>query len=126
MLLFVYGTLKRGERNNGLLRQATFLRQALTQPGFTLVDFGTFPGLMRGDKAIEGELYQIDDLGQLDDFEGVGEGVYVRELIQLEDGTQAYAYLCSLSPSPPQLEGTVWYERECQITSEPLLSDAGH
>ena len=130
MLLFVYGTLKKRERNSSFLYNAVFLREVCTRPEFRLLDFGTFPGMTAGHKAIEGELYYVteDELSRIDDFEGVGwnteDSVYARHLIQLEDGSQAFAYVCSPFSTPTEFEGTNWYERKCQTVSESLLPDA--
>ena len=126
MILFVYGTLKQGERNNKLM-QGRFLREVRTEPKFRLVDFGTFPGLAFGRHAISGELWEVDDetLVKLDEFEGIGDGVYIRKLIQLEDGEQAYAYLCQPFFAV-EYDGTNWHERERQTVSQSLLSNAGN
>jgi gamma-glutamylcyclotransferase (GGCT)/AIG2-like uncharacterized protein YtfP len=116
MLLFVYGTLKKGERNHNFLQNAVFLREVRTQPEFRLIDFGTFPGMTAGGKAIEGELYHVteDELGRIDDFEGEdGEGLYARHLIQLEDGSQAFAYVSFPSFTPSEFEGTNWHGSTC-------------
>lgn len=115
LLLFVYGTLKRGCRNSSLMNEhyVTFLKETRTTPEFRLIDFGSFPGLSIGNKAIEGELYQVDGwyIDYLDRFEGCGgDGVYARQLITLEDGSHAYAYICN-SPNTPEYEGTNWHER---------------
>lgn len=120
-LLFVYGTLKSGERNHDCL-DGTFVRSVRTKPNYKLVNCGTYPGLVRGDLAIAGELYEVDDvfLQRLDYFEGINRGVYVRELIQLEDDTEAFAYVYQLDS--PEYEGTDWHERRSTSVGEPLLS----
>ena len=48
MLLFVYGTLRRGEPNHRELGEARFLGRARTAPVYELVDLGSFPGLLEG------------------------------------------------------------------------------
>ena len=108
-LLFVYGTLKSGCRNNHRL-DGTFVRTIRTKPKYKLVNCGTYPGLVEGQLAIGGELYEVDDafLKQLDYFEGVNCGVYIRELVQLEDDTEAFAYVYQLDS--PEYEGTDWHD----------------
>jgi len=75
MLVFVYGTLKRGYGNNRLLQEigAVFLGMTTTAtPTFDLVTLGPFPGLSEGKYLVSGELYRIEDAGlaMLDRLEG--------------------------------------------------------
>jgi len=90
-LLFVYGTLRRGFRHHGELRGARFLGSVRTQPTYALVDFGPYPGLVGGTRAIAGELYEVPGalMAALDAFEG---DEYVRGNVVLEDGRIAEAY----------------------------------
>jgi gamma-glutamylaminecyclotransferase len=93
--IFVYGSLRRGERANGLLADATFVGEARTAVGFTLYDLGSFPGVVRcGDRAVLGELYEVDDatLERLDRYEGHPH-FYLRQAIDLEGGARAETYL---------------------------------
>jgi len=108
-LLFCYGTLKSGERNNHLVAGGKLVGPTKTYEGFALIDLGTFPGLVKGTKAIEGEVWEVDEatVRMLDRFEGVHSGRYVREQIMLEDGrrVQAYLYACEYDKEYP---GTCW------------------
>ena len=54
--LFVYGTLKKGHRLNVWLEDQKFVRKAKTLPDYALLTFGWFPGLVEGNKQIEGEI----------------------------------------------------------------------
>lgn len=72
MRLFVYGTLKRGQRNYRMMRGARFLGRHRTEAGFSMHDLGGFPGVCRpGRRAIAGELFTVDAalLARLDRFE---------------------------------------------------------
>jgi gamma-glutamylcyclotransferase (GGCT)/AIG2-like uncharacterized protein YtfP len=89
-LLFVYGTLKRGGSNHGWLEGQVFLGEARTEPGVTLYSLGEYPGLVADPadrEGVTGELWAVDDaaLARLDRFEGVAEGLYVREPARLAD-----------------------------------------
>lgn len=72
MKLFVYGTLRRGERAHALLGAARFLGQAWTEPRFRLVDMGGYPALVEGGSLrVLGEIYEIDpaQMDALDAYE---------------------------------------------------------
>ena len=42
-LVFVYGTLKRGERNHYFLASAEYLGPAFTEPLYRMIDCGPYP-----------------------------------------------------------------------------------
>ncbi len=78
-LIFVYGTLLRGEVNHGLLEGAEWVGEHRTEPRFTLVHLGAYPGLIAGGRtAVFGELYRVDSRG-------------LRMLDALEDYPRLYA-----------------------------------
>ena len=93
-LLFLYGTLKRGQRNHHLMAGQEFLRPAQTAPRYRMVNVGPYPALV-ADPAhgirIRGELWQVDDaaLHRLDIFEGAPQSPtedaeFVRRTIEVE------------------------------------------
>jgi gamma-glutamylcyclotransferase (GGCT)/AIG2-like uncharacterized protein YtfP len=93
--IFVYGTLKRGLSNAAHLDGATFERVAVTTVGYVLHMVDGYPAMSRSNAGVvHGELYIVSDelLRLLDEFEGVPEW-YQREVIQVEDGTSAEAYM---------------------------------
>jgi gamma-glutamylcyclotransferase (GGCT)/AIG2-like uncharacterized protein YtfP len=93
--LFVYGSLLRGEPAHHLLDRARYLADASTAPGFALVDFVDWPGMLReGGAAVRGELFAVPAalVPALDRYED-HPAVFVREQIELADGTRAEAYL---------------------------------
>jgi gamma-glutamylcyclotransferase (GGCT)/AIG2-like uncharacterized protein YtfP len=115
-LVFVYGTLKRGERNHHVLAAAQPLGPAVTQEArFTLREYpsASSPGRLSpsvetgGAHRIAGELYAVDAdvLARLDTLERVGVD-YRRQAIPLASGEMAEIYLraaASRRPALPEL-----------------------
>ncbi|MBN9121541.1 MAG: gamma-glutamylcyclotransferase [Planctomycetes bacterium] len=95
-ILFVYGTLRRGERNHRLLAGQEFIGEAVTAPRYRVFDLGPHPGLARDEQnglAVHGELFAVGEccLAELDDFEEVP-GPFVREPIEIDGYEQVWAY----------------------------------
>lgn len=97
LLLFVYGTLKRGEKNHHVLADAIYLGDIQTSPDYLLVDLGPYPGMIEKPLAgivVEGELFKIPSslLNKLDKIEG-SPYLFNLEPITLADGSKAFAYI---------------------------------
>jgi gamma-glutamylaminecyclotransferase len=93
-LVFVYGTLRRGEVNHYLLSGTEFCGVHLTRPRYRMLHLGTYPGVVAGgSSAIEGEIYRVDTkvLVKLDRLEAYPR-LYTRKLIPTEWG-RAWIYL---------------------------------
>lgn len=92
LLLFVYGSLKRGESNHHELTGARFVAEARTLPCFALRLCDGYPALVPGTTSISGELFELETarLASLDRFEGAA---YERREIELEGGRRAIAYV---------------------------------
>jgi len=109
--VFVYGTLKRGERNHHFLTGQQFLGAAQTAPGFTLYALGDYPGMVRSADPthdVTGELWAVNAacLAKLDELEGVAEGLYERVSVQLvppfgNHPVDTYLYLRDLKGRTP-------------------------
>jgi gamma-glutamylaminecyclotransferase len=111
-ILFVYGTLKRGERNHHLIADQLFIREATTAPRYRVFDLGPYPGLVReaaSGLAVRGELWAVSDccLAELDDFEGVP-GLFVREQIEVEEYEEVWAYYWNRPVPEGARSGDVW------------------
>ena len=90
--VFVYGTLRTGECRAHLLANSKKLGEYRTEPIYTLVDFGPFPGIIEGgDTSIVGEVVEVDDLtlNLLDTVEG-HPTFYTRRAVKLLDGEVDY------------------------------------
>jgi gamma-glutamylaminecyclotransferase len=103
-LLFVYGTLKRGEPRHRYLAGQTLIASVATVPAYRLFSVGDYPALVRRDNghSIEGELWEVDEacLRVLDQVEGVEQGLYAREPIEVlppHDGANVATYVYRLS-----------------------------
>ncbi len=93
-LVFVYGTLRRGQRNHYMLDTSCFLGLHVTKPCYTMLDLGTYPGVVPGgDCAITGELYRVTatTLATLDELEDYPHR-YDRVVLATERG-RAWIYL---------------------------------
>lgn len=109
-LLFIYGTLKRGGENEHYLKGQDFLGRARTAPGYRLYHLQGYPGLVADDAgrgSVAGELWAVDEgcLRQLDQLEGLAEGLYRRAPVQLAPPSDApsvetYFYLRSVEGAP--------------------------
>lgn len=92
-LVFVYGTLRKGEANHHYLAQSQCLDSCQSGLDYKLYDLGEYPAVSDGNTAISGEVYLIDDhtLQALDKLEDVPVE-YRRETIETPFGT-AWIYL---------------------------------
>lgn len=97
-LLFVYGTLKREQRNHRYLEQQEFIGEVETAPRYAIRDAGIFPCLIEDGKrgmSVRGELYRVSPEGieRLDFHEGAPY-FYKRGPVEIigHEGVQTYLY----------------------------------
>ena len=96
-LLFVYGTLRRGQKGHHVLAGARYVRAAVTMNHYTLATVSSYTGLMRmprgatSGSGVPGELYQLTfaQLERVDEWEGTN---YLRRLVDLKGGDRAWSY----------------------------------
>ena len=115
MLLFVYGTLLKGEENAVQLHGVPFIANDSTLPQYTLVNLGRYPGLLAtGNCSVCGEVYEIEAsmLPELDDFEDHPE-VYIRTQIALASGLHAFTYVLrpEHAAGAPEIPSGQWRNR---------------
>ena len=117
-LVFVYGTLMRGDCRHSALAGQEFVGEARTVAAYRMYDAGTFPGLVEAADGleIEGEVWCVDAwcLARLDVIEGVNEALYARRAIRLQTPfettpVETYLYLQSTIGMPDC--GPRWHGR---------------
>jgi gamma-glutamylcyclotransferase (GGCT)/AIG2-like uncharacterized protein YtfP len=96
VLVFVYGSLRRGEANHPQMAGCRWVGEAELS-GLDLYDLGPFPMAVPADDAgsrLQGELYAVDaeQLARLDRFEGVPR-LYERQRHRLSDGRAVWVYV---------------------------------
>jgi gamma-glutamylcyclotransferase (GGCT)/AIG2-like uncharacterized protein YtfP len=112
MLIFVYGTLMRGERLSRVLEDSVFIGEDETKPTWQLIDLGSFPGMIPGETSIKGELYLVDQNTKnlLDKIEG-HPYLYRRTPLILKSGKIAEAYMfLSSADNCPIIKSGSWKE----------------
>ena len=92
-LLFIYGTLKRGESRAHLLEGQHFLGEVWTESCYLHVDFASVRCMAEVDgddvaeegDSVAGELWEVDDacLARLDQVQGVNNGLIQRNKVKL-------------------------------------------
>jgi gamma-glutamylaminecyclotransferase len=98
MLLFIYGTLKRGECNHSLLASQEFVADVRTLPRYRLFEKGWHPCLVEAADgvAVEGELWRVspETLAALDEYEEVPHGFARRPVAVdgVDEPVDAYFY----------------------------------
>lgn len=99
-LVFVYGTLRRGEANQHLLRAARCLGRHKTEPRYTMFSLGAWPAITDGgNTAIVGDVFRVDTptVAMLDEFEN-HPNEYVRRRIETPFGN-AWVYIYRQTPT---------------------------
>ena len=110
-LLFVYGSLKRGQSNHHELGSAVFVCEARTAPQFALRVRDGFPLLVAGAQSIRGELFVLPtaQLPALDAFEGQD---YRRCEIELRDHRCAITYMARDPSDGVAYPGDEWLDSQ--------------
>lgn len=120
-LLFTYGTLMNGERNEHLLKEARFVGKAVTKPVYKLFRIDgnfVFPAIIdEGNTAVSGEVYEVPiaALPGMDRMEGHPH-FYRRQPVELEGEMKdviAYFFVKKqdLIDDYPEIESGNWLNR---------------
>lgn len=114
--VFVYGSLKHGGFNHGLMQGQRFVGPARTQPLYRLYALDSYPAMVaaeQGGLSVEGELWEVEAarMPALDRLEDVAHGMYKRERIPLlapHEKLQVEGYLYLRSVAGRRDCGVVW------------------
>lgn len=100
--LFVYGTLmKSGHMGSSYLDDEEFIGKYVLK-GYDLYDIGHFPGIVKGEGRVKGELYRVtlNKLTDIDRYEGEG-SLYRRKMVQVQnenkENINAFVYVYNKS-----------------------------
>lgn len=95
MRVFLYGSLMRNGYAEWRMAECSWVAAAETADGFALVDLGDYPGMVRAEGGrVLGEIWEAPEhaLPALDAYEDHPD-LYLRQEIELSDGSQAQAWL---------------------------------
>lgn len=140
MLVFVYGTLRKGDCRAGILDDYKCVAEEAYLQGFTMLDLGAFPGIIpinipTDHSIIRGELYEIDKdcLQILDNIEGYFEdnpqdSLYLRQKVTVDVYTDesedtyedVFTYVLNYSSKTrygeaPIIKSGNWFDKSKQI-----------
>ena len=96
--LFVYGTLKRGHRLNGILDGQKYKGEYHTAPNFDILDYadGSFPIVIPKENgySIKGELYEVDEeVFRLTDAIEIGAGYTPIQILLMPGDIETTIYV---------------------------------
>jgi gamma-glutamylaminecyclotransferase len=129
-ILFVYGALKRGQRNHRLIADQTFLGEVATEPRYRVFDLGPYPGLVVDEAnglAVRGELWAVSAccLAELDEFEEVP-GPFVRETVAIDGrDEEVFAYFWNRPVPEGAASGSEWPFPEVRGQRSEIRTDPG-
>ena len=120
-LVFVYGTLRKGDCRFGIESLVDQLHEEAYLEGFQLAHFGGFPGIVPGKGRVRGEVHLYSTFDELDRIEGFNEkypdrSLFKREKVMVElptgDILQASTYVFNARSGRKQriIESGDWFD----------------
>lgn len=124
-LVFVYGTLRKMLAGLGVGDAPPPATHQLW--GFDMYDYGGYPYIIEDTEAeidaelyVYGNVYEVDDdtLAELDHYEGVARGLFVRQTVTVELlGTASgfadvWAYVAGPALTPKRIPSGDWFDKE--------------
>jgi len=114
-LCAVYGSLRKGLGNHGLIANSNFVGETISEDKYTMFSLGYFPGIVEdGETNIVLEVYEVDADTELrlDRLEGYVESnpersFYIKKKINTEFG-EAFIYIYNGRPSAKVVEDGNW------------------
>lgn len=112
--VFVYGSLRRGMHNHGVMGNSELLTEAHLS-GFEMYQVSSFPAIVAGEGIVKGEVYLVDGatLARLDRLEGHPQ-MYRRSMVTVQAGDalcQVWVYVWQRPVSGlVQVPGGDWVE----------------
>jgi gamma-glutamylcyclotransferase (GGCT)/AIG2-like uncharacterized protein YtfP len=106
--VFVYGTLKQGQRNFHFLQDAEFVGQFSTEPIYSMFIFEDYPAVcVDGQHTIHGEIYRVNEaqFGLLDELEWYPDFYQRIEIPTHHGDTWMYIVEAELCEGKQQLHG---------------------
>jgi gamma-glutamylcyclotransferase (GGCT)/AIG2-like uncharacterized protein YtfP len=92
--IFVYGTLRKGNLRDSMLKDSTYIGKFKSKKKYDMIHLSAFPGLLEdGKTSITGEVYEVDSktLFKIDLIEG-HPNFYKRKEIKLKGINDVEAY----------------------------------
>ncbi len=83
MYIFVYGSLRYGFELHHIISKSRFVGLGYIE-GYDMYDLGSYPGIIKGDGIVWGEVYEINDelikfLDEVEDYKGSPDDLYTRQ-----------------------------------------------
>ncbi len=120
-LVFVYGTLRKGDCRYGLDTLVELIHPEAHLEGFQLLHLGGFPGIVPGRGRVRGEVHLYTKFDELDRIEGFCEespsrSLFLRKQVIIElplgEELQASTYVFNANPREDSrvIESGDWFE----------------